>query len=88
MRKQHNVTVGKLKRIMVRAGVVRVHLPETCDPVRQRLAPSEQKLKSSEMALDLVLEGDLGAGKQADGHSRLVHSGEAPRGCIPEVRGD
>jgi hypothetical protein len=53
MRKQHNLTVGKLKRIMVRAGVVRVHLPETCDPVRQRRAPSEQKLKSSEMALDL-----------------------------------
>jgi hypothetical protein len=63
MRKQHNLAVGKLKRIMVRAGAVRVHLPETCDPVRQRLGPSEQKLKSNEMALDLVLEGDLGAGK-------------------------
>jgi hypothetical protein len=56
--------------------------------VRQRLGPSEQKLKSSEMALDFVLEGDLGAGKQADGHSRFVHSGEASRGCIRELRGD
>jgi hypothetical protein len=88
MRKQHNLAVGKLKRIMVRAWVVSVHLPKTCDPVRQRLGPSEQKLKSSEMALDFVLEGDLGAGKQADGHSRFVHSGEASRGCIRELRGD
>lgn len=53
MRQQHDLAVGKLQRIMVRAGVVPVHLPEPCDPVRQRFGPPEQKLEACEMALDL-----------------------------------
>ena len=68
MRQQHDRAVGKLQRIMVRAGVVHVHLPKPCDPVRQRFGPPEQKLEAGEMALDLiVLKGELGSRKETDG---------------------
>jgi len=88
MREQHDLAVGKFQRIMVGAGVVHVHLPEPCDPVRQRFGPPEQKLETGEMTLDLILKGDLGAGKKADGYPRFFQRGEAPRGCIPELRRD
>jgi hypothetical protein len=78
MREQHDLAVGKLQRIMVRAGVVHVHLPEPCNPVRQRFGPPEQKLESGEMTLDLVLEGDLGARKETDGYPRSSNA-EKPR---------
>jgi hypothetical protein len=34
MREQHDLAVGKLQRIMMRAGIVRVHLPESRHAVR------------------------------------------------------
>jgi hypothetical protein len=73
---------------MVRAGIVHIHLPEPCDPVRQRFGPPEQKLESGEMALDLVLEGDLRSRKETDGYPRFFHRGKAACGCIPELRRD
>jgi len=88
MRDQHNLAVGKFQRIMMGAGVIHVHLPEPGNLMRQRLGPPEQKVEAGEMALDLVLEGDLGARKQADGYSRFVPRGKAAGGCIPELRGD
>ena len=39
--------------------------------MRQRLGPPEQKVEPSEVALDFVLEGDLGARKETDSYSRL-----------------
>jgi hypothetical protein len=45
--------------------------------VRKRLGPPEQKLESGEMALDLILKGDLGARKEADGYPRFFHRGKA-----------
>jgi len=88
MREQHDLAVGKLQRIMVRAGVVHVHLPEPCNPVRQRFGPPEQKLESGEMTLDLVLEGDLGARKETDGYPRFFQRGKAACSCIPELGRD
>ena len=75
---QHNLAVGKFQRIMMGAGVIHVHLPEPGNLMRQRLGPPEQKVEAGEMALDLVLEGDLGARKQADGYSRFFPA-EKPR---------
>ena len=57
MRQQHDLAVGKLQRIMVRAGVVHVHLPEPCDPVRQRFGPPEQKLEAGEMTRPTSVPG-------------------------------
>ena len=70
MREQHDLSVGKFQRIMVRARLVHVHLPESGDPVRQRPGPPEQKLEAGEMTLDLFLKNDLGARKEADGYRR------------------
>src|SRR5258705_1540159 len=73
---------------MMGAGVIHVHLPEPGQLMRQRLGPPEQKVEPSEVALDLVLEGDLGARKETDSYSRFFHRGKAAGGCIPELRGD
>jgi hypothetical protein len=56
---------------MMGAGVIHVHLPEPGHLMRQRLGPPEQKVEPSEVALDFVLEGDLGARKETDSYSRL-----------------
>ena len=88
MREQHDLAVGKLQRIMVGAEVVHVHLPESCDQVRQRSGPPEQKREACEMALDLILKGDLGARKKADGYPWFFRRGKAACGCIPELRRD
>jgi hypothetical protein len=88
MREQHDLSVGKFQRIMVRARLVDVHLPESGDPVRQRPGPPEQKLEAGEMTLDLFLKNDLGARKEADGYPRFFHRGKSACGCIPELRRD
>jgi hypothetical protein len=88
MREQHDLAVGKFQRIMVRARLVHVHLPESGDPVMQRPGPPEQKLEAGEMTLDLFLKNDLGARKEADGYPRLFHRGKSACGCIPELRRD
>ena len=49
MREQHDLSVGKFQRIMVRARLVHVHLPESGDRVRQRPGPPEQKLASFQL---------------------------------------
>ena len=88
MREQHDLSVGKFQRIMVRARLVHVHLPELGDPVRQRPGPPEQKLVAGEMTLDLFLKNDLSARKEADGYPRFFHRGKSACGCIPELRRD
>jgi hypothetical protein len=88
MREQHDLSVGKFQRIMVRARLVHVHLPESSEPLRQRPGPPEQKLEAGEMTLDLFLKNDLGARKEADGYFRFVHRGKSACGCIPELRRD
>jgi hypothetical protein len=87
-REQHDLAVGKFQRIMVRARLVHVHLPESGDPVMQRPGPPEQKLEAGEMTLDLFLKNDLGARKEADGYPRFFHRGKSACGCIPELRRD
>jgi tetratricopeptide (TPR) repeat protein len=49
---------------------------------------AESAVRGGMIALDLVLEGDLGARKEADSYSRFFHRGKAAGGCIPELRGD
>jgi hypothetical protein len=56
---QHDLAVGKLQRIMMRARIIHVHLPESRHSVRQDLCPSEEKLEAGKMALDLVLKSNL-----------------------------
>jgi len=72
MREQHDLAVRKLQRIMVRAGIVYVHLPEPGHLMRQRVDPSEEKRESGEVPLDSVLENDLRARKEADGYFRFI----------------
>ena len=85
---QHDLAVGKLQRIMMRARIIHVHLPESRHSVRQDLCPSEEKLEAGKMALDLVLKSNLCPWKEANRYSRFVRRREAPGGGIPELRGD
>jgi hypothetical protein len=88
MREQHDLSIGKFQRIMVRAGVVHVHLPKSSDLVRQRPGFLEQKPEPGEMTLNFILKSDLGAWKEAHSHPRLFSRRKSACGCVPELRRD
>src|SRR5262245_33293027 len=64
VRQQHDLAAGKFERVVVRAGIIHVHLPEARHLVRDGplALPEEYQMKAARHALDVALETDLGAG--------------------------
>jgi hypothetical protein len=90
MREQHDLAIREYQSIVMGAGIVQVDLPEPRDFVRERprMPPEHAELKSGRPALDLVLECDLGAGKQAHGNLPLSDGRKSDRVGIPELRSE
>jgi hypothetical protein len=84
---QHDPAVGKLDGVVVGAGVIHVDLPEASYPMRDHpgLLIEEAQKKSGLLALDVAVERELGAGKQADGYVRLADSRKSLRRGVPKL---
>jgi hypothetical protein len=82
---QHHLPVREFQRIVVGHGVVQVDLPEAREPLSDLLVRQNADSKRG-LALDVLLECDLGAGEQANRHMRLADRGEAAGNGIAELR--
>src|SRR4029077_7946462 len=76
---------GEFQGVMMDVRIVDVHLAEAGDLVLDA-RPAEQA--ESAIVLDVILERQLSAGKQADCHARFSDRGEAARDRPLEVRRD
>jgi len=65
MREQHDLAVGELNRIVMRAWIIHVDLPEPSNPVTDvpRFLLEKTQEKSRLLSLDVLIERDLGARK-------------------------
>jgi hypothetical protein len=90
MREQHDLAIGELKGIMVRAWIVHVDLPEPSHLVTDvlRFPLEKAQLKSRNHTLDFALERDLGARKKAHGHLGFPNGAKPARRGIPKFRRD
>jgi hypothetical protein len=70
MREQHDLAIGELNGIMVRVWILHVDLPKPSHLVTDvlRFPLEKAQPKSPNLTLDLLLERNLGARKQADSY--------------------
>src|SRR5262249_61648774 len=90
MVRTHDLAAGKLNRIVVRAWIIQVDLPEPPDPVLDvpRFLLEKTQEKSGLLALDIAIERNLGAGEKAYGHLGFAVCGESLRRRVPKLRRD
>jgi hypothetical protein len=88
MGEQHDLAIGKLDSIVVRARIIQVDLPEPPDPMRDvpRFFLEKAQEKSGLLAAHIALERNLGTREKAYGHLRLSNSGESVRRRVPKLR--
>jgi len=88
MREQHDVAIGELNRIVMRAWIIHVDLPESSNPVTDmpRFLLEKTQEKSGLLSLDVLIESNLGAGKKTHGHLGLSDCRETLRGGVPKLR--
>ncbi len=84
-RHHHEPAVGKLKRVVMDMRIVHIDLAEASDALGQA-GPAEQS--ESTVVLHVPIEGDFGAGKEADGHLWFAERGETARDRLNKVGGN
>lgn len=90
MREQHNLTVGKLKCIVMRAWVILIDLPELGHLMLEYLLASfaEDKLEPSRYTFYLIFKPNLSAKKKTHGGVGLSDGGKSTCSCVAESRCD
>jgi hypothetical protein len=81
---QYGLSVGELKRIVMRVQIVHIDLSEP----RYLLSDLPAREKRTPILDNVLLEGDLRARKQAHCNGRFLHRGETARDGIIELRRD
>jgi hypothetical protein len=79
----HDLAAGKFQRVMVDVRIVHVDLPESGNLLFDTGLAEQAK---GTIVLDLFIEGDFGAGQQANRHLRLTDGGEAAGNGPGEIR--
>src|SRR5262249_31342336 len=84
-RDQHGLSVGEFKCIVMHVRLVRVQLPEAGNLVTNYLSADPVCGKAT-LKLDLLLERNLGAGKEAHRHVWFSPRGKTARDRVVELR--
>ena len=85
---QHNLAVGELNRIVVRAWIIQVDLPEPPNPVFDvpRFFTKKTQEKSGLFSLNFAFERDLGTWEKTYGHFWVSDRGESLCRRVPKLR--
>jgi len=88
MREQHDLAIGELDGIVVRAWIVQIDLPEPPNPVRDmpRFLLEETQEKSCFLPSDFVIERDLGTSKKTHRYLGFSDQGKSVGRGVPKFR--